>query len=497
MPSASPSQPLFTRERLVVAGLLLFTLVLRSGVLWGMQGNLQQDPDAYREIAENVLAHGVYGLGKASNGNDDPFGPTTPLRPTAYRPPLYPIVLSNLPAADGKHVSLALVAVVHVLLGVGTVWLTYLTARRIVGSSRREEPAAESTSSAALVPHGVRDLLSERDLPWLLATVLVACDPILLNQQSLVMTETLAAFLAILALWCLARFHDHRYWWNAGLAGGVIGLAALCRPTFLPWLGLVAALMIADCGLRIAEWRTRGLRSLANVAALAVVAAAVMSPWAIRNQQVFGKPILTTTHGGYTLWLGNNPSFFDWLRRDISGLPWDVKQGRAGDQIHKDGLTRLEVFVELIEANATDLPAEMFADRFDARIASRAIRNDPTGFAQACFYRIRQLWSPLPHKLTAEESTKRTLLRYSTATWYCGVYALAAVGICRLRWRLFRSPWVWGVLLCLTFTAVHTLYWCNLRMRAPLTPFVALVAGAALASIKPEAQAKESGENSP
>ena len=136
MPTTASTSPLLTRERLVIAGLLLFTAVLRGGVLWAMRDNLQQDPDAYREIAENILAHGVYGLGKDGE-------PT----PTAYRPPLYPILLSNLPAADGKHVSLVLVAVVHVLLGVGTVWLTYLTARRILASA-----GADMASGVASAP---------------------------------------------------------------------------------------------------------------------------------------------------------------------------------------------------------------------------------------------------------------------------------------------------------------------------------------------------------
>jgi hypothetical protein len=36
------------------------------------------------------------------------------------------------------------------------------------------------------------------------------------------------------------------------------------------------------------------------------------------------------------------------------------------------------------------------------------------------------------------------------------------------------------VLLCLVFTGVHTFYWSNLRMRAPLMAFVACVAAAAL-----------------
>src|SRR5688572_15054083 len=118
MPPPLPDRfPWLTRERIVLAGLLLLALAVRGGVMWAMRGNLQDDPDAYREIAENVLTHGVYGMGKAGKP-----------APTAYRPPLYPILLSNLPAADGKHVSLVKVAIVHLLLGAATVWLTYLTA---------------------------------------------------------------------------------------------------------------------------------------------------------------------------------------------------------------------------------------------------------------------------------------------------------------------------------------------------------------------------------
>ena len=97
-----------------------------------------------------------------------------------------------------------------------------------------------------------------------MAALLVACDPILLNQQTLVMTETMATFLAILALWSLVRFtRIIPDWWNAALAGGAIGLAALSRPTFLPWLGLVGVgrgdfrLRTADG--RLGKWASRTL----------------------------------------------------------------------------------------------------------------------------------------------------------------------------------------------------------------------------------------------
>ena len=133
------------------------------------------------------------------------------------------------------------------------------------------------------------------------------------------------------ALWCLARFNAQRSWFNAGLAGGAMGLAVLCRPTFLPWLGVVAVGMLLVRGGRERERGGEGERLVGDVAwrfvncvALVGVAAIVVSPWVIRNQRVFGKPIVTTTHGGYTLLLGNNPSFYEWLRIDTLWIALDA-----------------------------------------------------------------------------------------------------------------------------------------------------------------------------
>jgi hypothetical protein len=457
-----------TANRLALAGLLAFTLLVRGGVFWAMRENLKQDPDAYREIAENLLRQGQFALGKRLSFD----GASKPAL-TAYRPPLYPVVLSNLPTGDLDHIALWKVAVFHVLLGVSTVWLTWLTARRLANNS-----------SAAPVAHGVSDL------PALLAGLLVACDPILLNQQTLLMTETLAAFLAIFSLWCLARFDGDRSWFNAALGGGSIGLAVLCRPTFLPWLGLVGLAMLAvrhrssESKNRKSErnWLDEFGWRVANIGALVVGAAAVMSPWAIRNYRVFGKPIVTTTHGGYTLLLGNNNSFYDWLESDSTGLPWSAQAIAANNPLIIDSLN---VLLSFDFSRAVVVPqSELRFDSKSYEIARRTIAARPTSFVRACLYRLGQLWSPLPHKLTTNESTGRRLLRSATCAWYCGVYLLVAVAIWRLRWKLLQPPWIWGVLLCLAFTAVHTLYWTNLRMRAPLMPFVAIVAAAATSRSK-------------
>jgi hypothetical protein len=463
----SVMRPWLTADRLFFGGLLLLTLVVRGSVLWVMWGNLQQDPDAYREIAENLLRHGEFALGKHSG-----TGAGEMVTATAYRPPLYPVVLSNLPAGGGQRVSLVKVAALHLALGIATVWLTWLTARR-VGQATEGCAGPPSPNMPNRWAGGRLAALSHPTV----AGLIVACDPILLNQQTLVMTETLAAFLAILALWCLARFDSARSWFNAALAGGAMGLAVLCRPTFLPWLGLVGVGMLVVRGgpdfrfqisnfkLENAVWR------LANAAGLIVAAGAVMSPWAIRNYRVFGKPMVTTTHGGYTLYLANNPEFYSYLRSARWGIPWAAPHGFAYD-------------LPLIFGGPVPPEyRELLWDRFLYGEAKDTIRDEPSTFLFSCCYRVVQLWSPLPHQLTADESMGRRLLRYTACVWYCAVYVLAAIGIWRLRWKLLRPPWVWGVLLCVAFTAVHTFYWTNLRMRAPLMPFVAMVAGAGVAQM--------------
>lgn len=442
-----------------LVGLLLAALLVRGSVLWAMRGNLDQDPDAYREIAENLIRHGEFALGRG-----DPAESGSDYRPTAYRPPLYPLVLSNLAAADRQQVSLLKIASLHLLLGVATVWLTWITALRCGRSAPQDAISARGASGP------------------LLASVLIAFDPLLLNQQTLVMTETLATFLAILSLWCLTKFSDQPTWFNAALAGGTIGLAILCRPTFLPWLGLLLmAIPIAPLILRLGRCPDRAstadcqvslaiVHRLTTATVLTLFAIAILSPWAIRNYRVFGRPIVTTTHGGYTLYLGNNESFYRHLLQPHE-LPWVPDSGFWYE------LSKYSILPSLHE------PTELFHDRYAYEVAKLAIKENPETFVIASIYRIRQLWSPLPHKLTADESTSRCLLRYATCAWYLTVYALAAISIWKLRWNLLQPPWLYGILLCVAFTAVHTFYWTNLRMRAPLMPFVALVAAAAEAKV--------------
>jgi hypothetical protein len=107
-----------------------------------------------------------------------------------------------------------------------------------------------------------------------------------------------------------------------------------------------------------------------------------------------------------------------------------------------------------------------------------AISRDPASFLRACVFRIGSLWGVVPQRVDPAESPVRRWVRYAVGVWYTAVLGLACVGLGTLGRRLLQPPWLWGLLLCLAFTAMHSVYWSNLRMRAPLMPVVCLAAAA-------------------
>ena len=106
--------------------------------------------------------------------------------------------------------------------------------------------------------------------------------------------------------------------------------------------------------------------------------------------------------------------------------------------------------------------------------------SDPRGALRASVYRLRSLWGVLPKRVSLDESRPQQLTRYAVALFYTAELFLFLVGLWVIGRRLFRSPWLWGTLICLAFTAVHTFYWTDMRMRSPLVPVIALVTSVAL-----------------
>jgi 4-amino-4-deoxy-L-arabinose transferase-like glycosyltransferase len=482
----------FTPFRLCVSAVgsavlvVCFALVVRFSMLSLTARALQKDPDGYMRLAVNLVEYGTLGNKQT---------------PTAYRPPLYPLVLTPCVSFSANNAATLMIAIMalHLLLGVATVGLVFLLGRWW-GLGR---------IAAAI------------------AALLIACDPILLACSSLVMTETLATFLATAGLVALTWVERQRLGWQWNghpntealvesqrprwlpkasapsgspprsvdsrlltIAGVVLGLASLCRPAFLLWT-LAAGVVLWWQAFRERPrvgGNGRGLTVLRRIAGSLLVPAAfalgaiiVLSPWAIRNQLQFGRPILTTTHGGYTFYLANNRIFYNWLGYGRWGSVWSA-----------------DPFNDKWDSQRTG--SELHDDRYAYSLAWQAIRAKPGTFLYACLVRIGRFWSPLPHRLMADESPLRRLSRYVVGLWYTVVFLLAIVGA----WRLHRSsrrsfaeeaaifespkrfrPWRWGLLLIACLMVAHVVYWTDMRMRAPIMPVVALFAAAGLAGCRP------------
>ena len=407
---------------------LLMALLMRLAVVGFQFESLSAtDPDSYRAIAVNLVETGVYSL-----GGD----------PTAFRPPVYPLILSLGMFLGIPHD--VWVGGIHILFGVLTVLLTYRVALMM-----SHKPVA------------------------LLAATLVCVDPILLNQSVLTMTETTATLLGILAIWLLVRTADNANKLNIVLTGVTLGVAGLCRPTFFVFAAMGLLVLMFS---KTVPWKKQLHTNLLVGCCLLVT----IAPWVIRNQISLGKPVIATTHGGYTLLLGNNPLFYEHL---------DQPLGTYGAQHFDRGVRRFNISenpsYDFWGPRAMVQPKvisrnEIERDRFAYEVAKYHISQQPKLFARSIVRRVGKLWSPLPNAGASNESSGRFIQRLAVGGWYLTLFVVVFSFSVRQSNQWLTTPMKLGIVMILAFTLVHAVYWSDMRMRAPLMPTLYLAAALAL-----------------
>ncbi|MFO0890211.1 MAG: dolichyl-phosphate-mannose-protein mannosyltransferase [Isosphaeraceae bacterium] len=389
-----------------VAAAVLVSVALRLGLM-GLRSGTFDDPDNYLPLARSLAA----GEGLSLKG-----------RPTAYRPPLYPLVLAPIVTLLGDRPERG-VALLHLALGAATVGLTSIAAARYGLGPARVATAA-----------------------WI-----VALDPVLAWQARSVMTETLSAALVAAALAALTVPGRN----GAVLGGGTLGLCALCRPSLLPAgaLTVLAALLVGPGDLR---------RRAGHALVMGMTVLLTLAPWAIRNATVLGEPVWTTTHGGYTLALANNEVYYRDVLQADPGRVWTGRdQWFWWDSVN----------------SATAGMTEPEADRFLRDGVIRLARERPGTFLIASADRLARFWSFAPASAVYGRA-----VRWGTAAWTVPLGVALVLGLCRR--SLWRWPEIAAPLQLAGLSAVHCLYWTDLRMRAPIVPAIAVIAAAACVSFR-------------
>lgn len=437
------SAPPTTRSTIAV---ILLAALIRIGAAWHWSDHLDDDRDVYRAIAAGITA----GRGFSSPGSTVP---------TAYRPPLYPLLL----AATGGHSSTFVVAALNVLLGAATVAFVLCAARQLQLDTR-----------AAL-----------------LAGLLTAFDPLLVFYTSFPMTETFCTCLLTASLCAMLRTQNApastRLRW-AFAAGVLLGLTALCRPTVWACAALLIAAWGGECALRgwtrakpqastAGRWAGGNRCSAWSMGVLLLAAILTVAPWGLRNWSVLGLPIITTTHGGYTLLLGNNPAYYREVVQQPLGVVWDGSHGPG------QSAWAAELHHEMLAAG---LQGEIERDRWMSHRARQTIASEPQLFMHACVRRVLHFWSLRP-SVRIDDSAPGIIDR-GVAVFYAIEFALAACGFAAVVFgRVDRTRWAIPGLLIAGFMCVHLVYWTDARMRAPIMPEVALLAACGVAHFRANA----------
>jgi len=369
----------------------------------------------------------------AQTGRYPPTALAEPGGATALRPPAYPLALAAAYEVTGAR----------------------FTAGRLLG-------AGLGTLTVALVLLLGTRLLGARAARWAGAIAAVFPPLIWLNGSLLAEALFLPALLGALLCVDLARDRRRALAWAAG-AGALVGLAVLTRSNgavlLLPVLGGLAAV-------------TRGWR--APAVALAAVALA-LAPWAARNAAAFGPVLPLGTQSGYTLAGQYNP---------VAAAPDDFRAAwRIPEQV--PGLAPLFGRPGFDEA------------ALDAELRDRALgfaREHPGHVLAALGLNLGRLFDVGPgHGFTTSVSLTEMgvpdALRPGLRIASYVVLVLAAAGAVLLLRRRAGPWWLWIAPALLLASVVPLLG--PVRYRAPLDPFLVLLAGAAVAARRERRERRE------
>jgi hypothetical protein len=171
-----------------------------------------------------------------------------------------------------------------------------------------------------------------------------------------------------------------------------------------------------------------------------------------------------TTHGGYTLLLANNDTFFDEVVASDYARTWRSESLHDWQVEHERRLASMGIAKK----------DEVSRDAALSRLAKAWIVENPLKFIRSGVLRFQRFWACRP----SESAGVPSWLIQMIGAYYLGILTIAAVGVVRWR-RQWLECWTIPTIV-LSLTLVHSVYWSNARMRSALVPVISLAAAAAV-----------------
>ena len=348
------------------------------------------------------------------------------------RTPVYPFFVAGCYAIFGR--SPASVVYVQAFLGATVIPLTFILARRFTGPQ------------SSLVAAG-----------------LIALHPSLILHVRLVQTEVLYTPLILLTVLGLLWALERPRWQNFGLAGALLAITNLCRPTAMLFPAIVPLLMPH-------QWPFK--RKIALFVAYLGAIIVITAPWTYHNYRTH-KTFLIYSVSTALLWQGS-PEFYH--------LAYEQLPKRDMIQIWKEELNPAR--------NGGHDPFTIEGDRYFTKRGIASILREPLVYLWYCLQKAVFFWfgNPLsdwPYHAIFNVEAMRPFFSPQRivgifASRLLPVFAVLGMIVLRHRWRDFLPL----LLVCGYFTLIHALTYAEVRYSEPLHPILAVVIATAAGELQ-------------
>ncbi len=171
----------------------------------------------------------------------------------------------------------------------------------------------------------------------------------------------------------------------------------------------------------------------------------LMSPWWIRNYQIFNEFIPFTTSSGANLYLGNNPN------NKLGGVDWGV-------DVERDIVDEISL-----------IKGESDRNKAYTKRALSYIENNPLVFVEHVWFKFKRFWNIAPNAKSYSSGAHKwiTIISFTPILFF----SIISLYFNRSFFNKLTPIYV----LIVFFTILHVVVISSLRYRLPLEPFLIII----------------------